>query len=354
MGKPMRQSLRAAVERGFDFLEGAVGSDASALGADGGWPFWRYPTTELTGDREIEYPPLVAALGLLALDASRHPRAGALVARTRDFLRHWIRYPGVWSYQRAMTPNFDDTAINGLAVGPHPWLRMGSLRGLNFDVFLANRDDRGRFVTWAQGKDWPPGLENIFDVVVNANVLAYMGDHPETHAARCWVETLFVERREAEGLAYYPEPFDLHFAMARATCFRDGLFSDLRPTLVSRILERLDADVGIADPMRTAQALSALDMLGFDLDEAVRSAVLQRLLEMQCPDGSWPPCLVWNEPTGWAIWAAARGYRYYVSKSWGFASEVLTTAFCIESMERSLGPNLSVQPPENDRDGGPE
>ena len=93
MDRPMRQAARAAVERGFDFLERTVGSDANALGSDGGWPFWRYATTELTGDREIEYPPLVAGLGLLALDACHHPRAGALVARTRDFLRHWIRYP---------------------------------------------------------------------------------------------------------------------------------------------------------------------------------------------------------------------------------------------------------------------
>ena len=218
-----------------------------------------------------------------------------------------------------MTPNFDDTSINGLAVGPHPWLRMGRLRGLNFDVFLSNRDGSGRFVTWTQGEDWPPGLDNIFDVVVNANVLAYMGDHPETQAARHWIETLFVDRRETEGLVYYPEPFDLHFAMARATCFRDGIFSELRPTLVRRILERFDADDGFSDSMRTAQALSALDMLAFDLDEAVRSEVLGRLLEVQGPDGSWPPCLVWNEPTGWAIWAAARGQQYHVSSSWGFA-----------------------------------
>ncbi len=328
MDERLRQAARAAVERGLDFLESVVAPD--------GWPCWRYDSTRLVGARHREYPPFAAGLGLLALDVCHHPRARALVARTRDFLRSCMQYPGIWSYLPDLPPAVDDTAICALAVGPHPWLRMGRLWGRNLDVILSHRDGDGRFVAWMPGEDWPPGLDNEVDAVVNANVLAYMGDHAETQAAQRWIETVVAERREAEASPYYIEPVDLHFALARASRFRDGILGELRPTLASRILERLGADGGFGDPMRTAQALSAVDMLAFDLDEAVLAAVLERLIEAQRRDGSWRPCLAWKEPPGWADWVAANEDPLHARPPRGFASEAMTTAFCIEAMERSL------------------
>ena len=328
MDERLRQAAGAAVEGGLDFLEDAVASN-------GAWPSWRYNDTGLAGGRHLEYPAFTAALGLLALDACDHARARALVARTRGFVRSCMQYPGIWSYP-GLPPSVDDTAICALAAGPHPWLRMGRLRGLNFDAILSHRDGDGRFLLWMPGEDWPPGLDNEVDAVVNANVLAYLGDHAETRAARRWIETVVADRREAGASPYYIEPLDLHFALARATCFRDGLFSELRPTLASRLRERLDADGGPGDPMRTAQALSALDMLAADPDEAVTAAVVERLIEAQRGDGSWPPCLAWKEPPGWAEWVAANEGPRHVRPPRGFASEAMTTAYCIEAMQRSL------------------
>ncbi|MCY4505390.1 MAG: hypothetical protein OXG35_00300 [Acidobacteria bacterium] len=328
MDDRLRQAAGAAVERGIDFLEEVVASN-------GGWPCWRYDDTALVGDRHLEYPPFAAALGLLALDACDHPGTRALVARTREFIRSFMQYPGIWSYP-GLPPSVDDTAICALAAGPHPWLRMGRLLGLNLDVMLSHRDGDGRFLLWMPGDDWPPGLDNEVDAVVNANVLAYMGDHAETRAARRWLETVVADRREAEASPYYIEPVDLHFALARAGRFRDGIFSGLRPTLASRILERLDDDGGFGDPMRTAQALSALDMIVFDLDAAMLAAIVRSLVEAQRRDGSWRPCLAWKEPPGWAVWVAANEGPRHVRPPRGFASEAMTTAFCIEALQRSL------------------
>ena len=327
MNEQLRQDARAAVERGLDFLEDAVAPN-------GRWPCWRYDDTELVGDRHLEYPAFTAALGVLALDVCPQPGAKALVARTRHFVGSCMQYPGIWSYPGGLPPSVDDTAICALAVGPHPWLRMGRLRGPSFDAMLSNRDGDGRFRLWIQDEDWPRGLENEVDATVNANVLAYMGDHPETRAAHRWLETVVADRREVDASPYYIEPVDLHFALARAGCFRDGLFGEMRPTLSSRILERFDAGEGFDDPMRTAQALSGLDMLAFELDEAARAAVVEKLIEAQRSDGSWRPCLAWKEPPGWAEWVAANALE--VKPPRGFASESLTTAFCIEAMERSL------------------
>ena len=328
MDERLRQAARAAVERGLDFLEDVVTSN-------GGWPCWRYDDTGLVGGRHLEHPPFAAALGLLALDACHHPGVRALVARTRDFIRSRMQYPGIWSYP-GLPPSVDDTAVCALAAGPHPWLRMGRLPGRNIDVILSHRDDDGRFPLWMPGEDWPPGLDNEVDAVVNANVLAYVGDRTETRAARRWIETVVADRREASASPYYIEPLDLHFALARASCLRDGIFSELRPTLASRLLERLAAGSGFGDPMRTAQALSALDMLAIEPDEAVPAAVVERLIGAQRRDGSWRPCLAWKEPPGWADWVAANEGPRHVRPPRGFASEAMTTAFCIEAMQRRL------------------
>ena len=341
MDERLRQAARAAVERGIDFLEDIVAPN-------GGWPCWRYDDTGLVGGRHLEYPPFAAALGLLALDACDHPGAGVLVARTRDFITSCMRYPGIWSYPD-LPPSVDDTAICALAVGPHPWLRMGRLRGLNFDVMLSHRDRDGRFLLWMPDDDWPTGLDNEVDAVVNANVLAYMGDHAETRAAQHWIETVVADRREADASPYYVEPVDLHFALARAGRFRDGIFSELRPTLAGRIVERLEADGGFGDPMRTAQALSALDMLAFDLAEVPLAAVVESLIEAQRGDGSWRPCLAWKEPPGWADWVAVNEGPRHVRPPRGFASEALTTAFCIEALQRSLRPSSSATRRGRDR-----
>ena len=329
MDERLRQAAQAAVERGIGFLEEVVASN-------GGWPCWRYGDTGLVGSRHLEYPPFAAGLGLLALDSCHHTRTRTLVSRTRGFLRDCMQYPGVWSYVPGLPADTDDTAICSLAVGPHPWLRMGRVRGRNLDVLLSHRAGDGRFLTWMPDRSWPPGRGNDVDAVVNANVLAYVGDRAETRAAERWIETVVADRREADASPHYIEPVDLHFALARASRFRDGIFRGLRPTLTSRILERLDADEGSGDPMRTAQALSALDMLVFDLDEAVRAAVIGRLIEAQRRDGSWPPCLAWKEPPGWTDGVGTDEDSQPVRPPRGFASEAMTTAYCIEAMQRSL------------------
>ena len=328
MDQELREAARSAVQRGIEFLEGVVAPN-------GAWPSWRYDNTELAGERHLEYPAFTAALGVLALDGCRNVRARALVARTREFIKSRMRYPGIWSYP-TLPPSVDDTAICALAVGPHPWLRMGRLWGPSLNAILAHRDSKGRFVLWMASQDWPPGLENEVDAVVNANVLAYIGDHAETLAAQRWVESVVVDRREVNASPYYVAPVDLYFAMARATCYRDGLFGDLRPTLGSRILDYLDSAGGFGDPMRTAQALSALDMISVNLGGSARSTAVKMLLEAQRDDGSWPPCLAWKEPPGWSSYLAARESPQHARPPRGFASETITVAFCINAIERSL------------------
>ena len=78
----------------------------------------------------------------------------------------------------------------------------------NIERILSNRDAEGRFLTWMWEPDWsglPQGLSLPPETcpVVNANVISYLGDRPETRAAQHWLATLIEERREAGQSRHY-------------------------------------------------------------------------------------------------------------------------------------------------------
>ena len=304
------RSVREAIALGLRFLQDAVG-------ADGAWPVRRYANRELAGPGSSESPPFVAGLGLLALRECDDPVAARLRLRTRTFLHACMDYPGVWRYWPRLPPDADDIAICSLAAGPHLWL----LLARNVELLLACRDCAGRFRTWMAGPEKVSAGLNPVDSVVNANVVAYLGDRPETRAAQCWLATLVVDGSARDlALRYYPEPIDLYVALARARSLAPPVFARLRPALAARILSCRQPEGGFGDVMRTAQALTALHRLrAADRAEVVRPA-LGRLLAAQRSDGGWPECLAWLGQPGTAL---------------GFGSEALTTACCVEALVRS-------------------
>jgi hypothetical protein len=73
------------------------------------------------------------------------------------------------------------------------------------------------------------------------------------------------------------------------------------------------------DALRTAQALTVLEGAGPGR-HALADTLVERLLQEQQQDGSWPVCPAWNAgvpPRPRTVW-------------WG--SEALTTAFCLEAL----------------------
>lgn len=301
-----------AVSRGLDFL-------GDVVGPDGAWPCPRYGDTALTGQPDPEYPPFAAGVAALALNACDDPRARALHARTAAYLTGTARYPGVWRYWPTIPPDMDDTAICSLVAIAHPWV----LLGRNVALILANRDGEGRFLTWMLPKKFAHEIGNEVDAVVNANMVAYLGDCPETQAAQRWVGTVVMQGREAESTPNYCDEMDLYFAIARAASLAGPSFSLLRPFIADRIRERLAEGSGRGGVMHVAQALSALDMLGLRERAAESGPALDRLLDSQLPNGAWPKCLAWQNPN---------------PPYGGFGSEALTTAFCIEALARWNAP----------------
>ena len=303
------ESAPEAIARGLRFLHDAVA-------ADGAWPARRYASHDLAGPGTEESPPFVAGHGLLALGGCDDPVAERLRRRTRAFLHARMEYPGVWRYWPRLPPDLDDTAICSLAAKPHLWL----LLARNVELLLSCRDRRGRFRTWMTGRRNLESALNPADSVVNANVIAYLGDRPETRAAQRWIETLVAAGSAPDlALRYYPAPIDLYVALARARSLAAPAFAGLRPTLIDRILSCRQPGGGFGDVLRTAQALTALHRLRAGARVEVVQPATDRLLEAQLPDGGWPECLAWLGQPGTPL---------------GFGSAALTTACCVEALMR--------------------
>ena len=77
--------------------------------------------------------------------------------------------------------------------------------------------------------------------------------------------------------------------------------------------------------LQTAQAVSTLAQIG-SLDRIDAKACFEELLSWQNEDGSWPELLAFGDQTAkWGVFGQI-----------GHASESMTTAFCIEALERLM------------------
>ena len=149
----------------------------STIDENGAWHCIRFNIADPDIPRHFERPPFVSALCALALESSDEARAKAMCAATRRYLVETIEYPGLWRYYRHLPQDLDSTTLCSLVIGTHPWIALGR----NVPRILANRDEQGRFLTWALAANEPDVVSPFrieADPVVNANVIAYLGDHP--------------------------------------------------------------------------------------------------------------------------------------------------------------------------------
>ena len=311
----LAEAAREGVRRGLAFLE-------STIDANGAWSCIRFNVADPDIPRHFERPPFVSALCALALESSDEPRARAICTATKAYLINTIEYPGLWRYYRHLPPDLDSTSLCSMVIGTHPWIWLGR----NVPVMLANQDEKGRFMTWVL-QEGEPDVVSPFrieaDPVVNANVIACLGDRPETADARRWLEALVTDGSLEGSSKWYPDTVAIYYAIARAMVRAKPALDPLRPILADRILGLRDRKGGFGNVLQTAQAVSALyDVGSLGRIDAMRE--VERLMNSQRVDGSWPELLAFgDESSKWGVVGRI-----------GHGSEAVTSAFCIEALER--------------------
>ena len=316
---PAPESLAKAgsesIRRGLAFLE-------STIDDQGAWHCIRYNVANPDVPRHFEKPPFVSALCVLALESCDEARAKAMCTATRAYLVNTIEYPGFWRYYRHLPQDLDSTTLCSLVIGTHPWI----LLGRNVPGILANRDKEGRFKTWMLARDEPNVVATFrfeADPVVNANVIAYLGDHPETRRAQRWLEAMITEDGLEGSSKWYPDTVAIYYAITRAMIRVQPALDRLRPVIADRILGLRDRQGEYGNILQTAQAVSALYNVG-RLEPIDAKPQAEKLIGSQRDDGSWPELLAFGDQS--LKWGAAGRI--------GHGSEAVTTAFCVEALGR--------------------
>ena len=309
------EACRVSIRRGLDFLE-------STIDENGAWHCIRFNTADPNVPRHFERPPFISAFCVLALESCDEPKAKALCAATRAYLADTMEYPGLWRYYRHLPQDLDSSTLCSLVIGNHPWI----LLERNVPEILANRDEKGLFQTWILADD-EPDVVSVFrieaDPVVNANVIAYLGDRPETGEALQWLEGLIIEGKLDGTSKWYPDLASIYYAITRALLRVPSALDRLRPVLTERILGLRDGKGEFGNILQTAQGVSALYNIG-SLQSIDAQQQAERFVNWQREDGSWPELLAFGD----------QELKWGPVGQIGHGSESVTTAFCIEALER--------------------
>ena len=291
------------------------------------------------------------------LHTQEHPLADKILTRTTTFFRHQMNYGGLWNHftsihaLRNLCPvDIDDTACISAIL---------HARGIdcpvptNVPLLLANRNRQGLFYTWfVMRLRWIPSrtfwrvtfrellrpLESFIfwrtveasrgdvDGVVNANVLYYLGDRPETQPVIAFLLRIIAQQEEGKCDLWYLDPMFVYYSFTR--CYRAGIkqLEPLRQPIIERILAQAKPDGRLGTTLAdTAWAVCSLLNLGSHTPEL--TAAVQYIIQVQAPTGEWPRWLL---------------YYGGPKKLLGFGSEELTTSFCLEALVRY---RAEYQPP---------
>jgi hypothetical protein len=273
---------------------------------------------------ETEDDPSLFATAMIAeaLAACDDRRARTMLEAAAQNLASHMEALGVWRHWSSEHPQFkalpldaDDTACASIV------LRLaGTPFPDNRPLLRGNVDACGRFFTWIllrpRRRLPSAGLLRIglrrgahpvharmfwratsaepddVDGIVNAHVLAYLGDGPHAAAVVRYLAEVIEHGAEATCDKWYRSPFLLYAALGRCAAAGVRGIADLAPAVGERIEAAASADGRVGDGhLDTAWAVRALAELG--LASPAREKGVAFLEVAQSADGSWPAAPVY-------------------------------------------------------------
>jgi len=272
--------------------------------------------------------------------------AKVMVAKAVQFLEGEMGRGGLWRYWcknaplfSQIPPDVDDTASISSALR-----RLTGGAPDNRRLLVDNRNAEGLFYTWmiprlkpvkslhwwwlmltdqTYGRAvtfWRSGASrDDVDSVVNANVLLYLGDVPETERVARWLREIAVAGEEEKTDRWYRSRPAFYYALSRCYSTGHAKLGDLATSLRRSFAEIVQPNGCIgSDILQTALALCAIENFKLPMDGYVAS--VRYLLEQQQDDGGWDWCPVYYDG------------RTEPQLSWG--SRSVTAGFCIEALQK--------------------
>ena len=251
----------------------------------------------------------------------------------------------VWRYTCSPNPDYlppdvDDTSCISFLLRRH-----GVSFPDNTGVILGNRDSSGLFYTWilprltwtTRMSYWRVALRqllklrqlcwfyivteckpNDIDLVVNTNVLYYLGAGPETDPIiRCLIQ-IIKEQAEETCDRYYANRFNFYYFLSRNYAAGIRALEAVGDTIVARIKSFAHPDGAIGNHiLHTAQAACVL--MDWNDRSTVLDDAIQAILCARGSSGEWQKCPF---------------YYSGPSKKLAWGSEELTSGFCLEALSR--------------------
>ena len=338
-----REQIENCISKGIDYLfqhQYPNGEFCVYLSGDDAMQEWNLPESSI-------FPS--ALIGSCLLFLKNNSKVEEILDRTASFLRYQMGCGGTWNhygnfhpYRQVCPQDADDTAcVSSFLIKRN----IDFPKQQNISLLLDNRRKDGLFYTWftfhfqwnSNKTYWRLALKELMhpvksfffwknlectrndvDTVVNANVLYYLGNSKETQPVIELLLRTILENRENNCDKWYRNIFTVYYFITRN--YYDGVtqLEPVRETIIKRILSKFNEDgsfgEGVADTAFAVCALLNLNYSGEELKKAIHF-----IIQSQQPTGNW---LRW------------RIYYGGPKKIFGFGSEELTTAFCLEALQR--------------------
>lgn len=215
----------------------------------------------------------------------------------------------------------------------------------NKSLILSNKNSRNQFFTWItmrfqlhyNWKYWLSVLKEIrhpignfyywnnylsqkndVDVVVNANVLYYLGESEFTQGAIDLLVEVVEKGNETTADKWYPRPILVYYFISKNFKHNNKKLLSIRPRITERIKENVKQNGQMFDGvLDTALAISTLHNM--HCAHEIPELSIQYLIDSQKDNGSWDKwILFYGNP----------------NKSCGYGSDALTTAHVVQALAR--------------------